>query len=49
MAQHMLKDVLAISAQGRLQGLGKIGHGDVPLLQKTSVRPEGYSNLSDLV
>ena len=46
MAWHMLKDVLAIFAQGQIQR-GKIGHGGGGgggLLQKTSEEPEGYSN-----
>ena len=34
MARYMHKDVLAISAQGRIQGLAKEGGG----------APEGYSN-----
>ena len=37
-ARHMHKDVLAISAQGRIQGEAKwvTAGGGVPLLQKTS-------------
>ena len=47
MARHMLKDVLAIFAQGADPGRGKIGHrgrgGGVPS-SKNFFRPEGYSN-----
>ena len=50
MARHMHKDVLAIFAQGRIQGeRGKIGHrpgrgGGSPSSKNFFFRPEGYSN-----
>ena len=34
MARHMYKDVLTISAQGRIQGGAKIGHGGVPFFNE---------------
>ena len=43
MAPYMHYDVSAISAQGRIQGRAKIGHG-VPILKKLFFSPEGNSN-----
>ena len=43
MAPYMHYDVSAISAQGRIQGRAKIGHG-CPHLKKIVFSPEGYSN-----
>ena len=44
MAQHMHEDILAISAQGRIQGEAKKVQG-APFFKKNFFfRPEGYSN-----
>ena len=48
MALHMLKDVLAIFAQGVDPGRGKIGHpgggGGSPSSKNFFFSPDGYSN-----
>ena len=43
MAPYIHQDISAISAQGRIQGRAKIGHG-VPILKQLFLSPEGYSN-----
>ena len=43
MARHLHKDVLAISAQGWIQGEAKMSKGGSPS-SKDYFRPEGYSN-----
>ena len=44
MARHMHKDVLIISAKGRIQGGAKIGHGGSPSSTNFFFRLEGHRN-----